>query len=296
MNKLSAPAYYQKFSCIADRCRHSCCIGWEIDVDRKTLKKYKRLRDKAILASIAREGTTHFCLTEDERCPHLDEKGLCRIITAHGDGYLCEICREHPRFYNNTVKGREVGLGMSCEEACRLILSEEFTVLEIGKEKGRVHPLHFDALPAREKIYAVLLDDSLSYTQKLQRIAEEYGISVKANAALFSSLEYLKEENRVRFRDAFCPGTQAPVLLEDCLCRALAYFVYRHVTAARSWSELRMAVGFSLFCERLLCSLAVEEKAFTFDAFSGLARTLSEELEYSEENTEKIKLLFLGTA
>ena len=34
--KLIAPDYYNKFSCIADKCRHSCCVGWEIDIDENT--------------------------------------------------------------------------------------------------------------------------------------------------------------------------------------------------------------------------------------------------------------------
>ena len=25
------PDYYPKFHCLAQRCRHSCCIGWEIE-------------------------------------------------------------------------------------------------------------------------------------------------------------------------------------------------------------------------------------------------------------------------
>ena len=41
--KLYAPKYYERFKCIADKCSHSCCIGWEIDVDADTLKKYKSL-------------------------------------------------------------------------------------------------------------------------------------------------------------------------------------------------------------------------------------------------------------
>ena len=31
--KIIAPNYYPAFRCIADKCRHSCCIGWEIDID-----------------------------------------------------------------------------------------------------------------------------------------------------------------------------------------------------------------------------------------------------------------------
>ena len=39
--KLFAPKYYGSFKCIADKCEHSCCIGWEIDIDDTTLKKYR---------------------------------------------------------------------------------------------------------------------------------------------------------------------------------------------------------------------------------------------------------------
>ena len=41
--KLFAPEYYNEFKCIADRCTHSCCIGWEIDVDGDTVEKYESL-------------------------------------------------------------------------------------------------------------------------------------------------------------------------------------------------------------------------------------------------------------
>ena len=32
-----APSYYKKFKCIADKCHHNCCIGWEIDIDDEAL-------------------------------------------------------------------------------------------------------------------------------------------------------------------------------------------------------------------------------------------------------------------
>ena len=41
--KLTAPKYYHNFKCIADKCSHSCCIGWEIDVDEVTIEKYTSL-------------------------------------------------------------------------------------------------------------------------------------------------------------------------------------------------------------------------------------------------------------
>ena len=29
------PDYYPKFHCLAQRCRHSCCIGWEIECSQE---------------------------------------------------------------------------------------------------------------------------------------------------------------------------------------------------------------------------------------------------------------------
>ena len=293
--KLYAPAYYKDFACIADKCRHSCCIGWEIDVDKRTLKSYKRLGDKAILSSIDASDTPHFRLSAGERCPHLNEKGLCRIIRTYGEGYLCDICREHPRFYNDTPRGRETGLGMVCEEACRLILTAEdcFGVCEIGKEKGRARRRPFDALAERESIYAVLSDEAIAYHDRLRRIADVYrlpSLDEKKCRARLLSLEYMREENRARFASAFRADLSFPKEIEPYLRRALAYFIYRHVTAARGATEARMAVGFSLLCERLLASVAKRENALTLAALSEIARTLSEELEYSEENTRALMI------
>ena len=38
---MRVPRYYSDFKCIADKCRHSCCVGWEIDVDERTLVRYR---------------------------------------------------------------------------------------------------------------------------------------------------------------------------------------------------------------------------------------------------------------
>ena len=32
------PDYYKDFQCIADKCKDSCCIGWEIMIDSKSYK------------------------------------------------------------------------------------------------------------------------------------------------------------------------------------------------------------------------------------------------------------------
>ena len=39
--KVIMPSYYPNFACIAGACRHSCCVGWEIDIDEDRLTEYR---------------------------------------------------------------------------------------------------------------------------------------------------------------------------------------------------------------------------------------------------------------
>jgi len=38
------PNYYDKFICIADKCKHSCCIGRKIDIDEDTMELADKIR------------------------------------------------------------------------------------------------------------------------------------------------------------------------------------------------------------------------------------------------------------
>ena len=296
--KLYAPTYYPNFTCIADKCLHSCCIGWEIDVDDDTMQVYDTITEpygQAIKDSIDREDTPHFRLCADERCPHLDASGLCKIITNLGEGYLCHICREHPRFYNDTNYGKEVGLGMACEEACRLILSNGNygDMVEIGEIDGEVDPIDFDPLPHREQIYSILSNHSLPYAERLRIIADTYGVSLSVKSddewrGLLASLEYLDEAHKALFL-VYSSDPSTPEGMETYLERALAYFIYRHGTTAWDEDGFRAAVGFALFCERMIASVANAEGINDLTGLIEVARMVSEELEYSEENTETLK-------
>lgn len=294
--KLYAPAYYQEFTCIADRCQHSCCIGWEIDVDDGTCKYYQTLDGDyadAIRQSIDRTNTPHFSLAAHDRCPHLDERGLCRIITAYGQDALCEICREHPRFYHDTPHGKEVGLGLSCEEACRVVLgSDDFAhMIELEQLDGEPDSDAYDATLPRAQIYALLGNASLSYSEKLQRICEAFQVtSALLDDAdwrqLLNGLEYLDDAHRALFScySSVCEaqGESAPILT-----RALAYFIFRHCSDAADNEDFRASLGLSLFFAQLLCCM-ICAGTDPLDA----ARILSEELEYSEDNTDTIRSIF----
>ena len=121
--KIFAPDYYREFRCLAGACRHTCCQGWEIDVDEASLSRFSSVPE--IAAHISADESAHIVLTEDERCPFLRQDGLCGMILSHGEDMLCDICRDHPRFRNYWTDRVELGLGLVCESAGRLILSRE---------------------------------------------------------------------------------------------------------------------------------------------------------------------------
>lgn len=288
--KLYAPSYYKKFKCIAEKCEHSCCVGWEIDVDCDALEKYKRSNGtycSAVIDSIVMDDTPHFKLDEKERCPHLDENGLCRIITELGESYLCTICREHPRFYNYTAVA-EVGIGMSCTEAARIILSSpDYAEIEcVGESDTEPDAVDFDGRVLREEIYRLLQDRTRHYDERLGKIYQRYSIKTGEDAVWLTALdtiEYLDEAHRSLFMKYSSENRNC--VNDEYRERFLAYFIYRHVTEAIDIEDFRSRLSFCLFCERLFSSLICSENAKTLDEIAVLARIISEEIEYSDDNT-----------
>ena len=290
--KLYAPKYYKNFKCIADRCEHSCCIGWEIGIDSETLERYESLcggYGDAVRRSISCDGDPHFKLLGDDRCPHLNDQGLCKIILTLGEGYLCDICREHPRFYNYTDIA-EVGLGMSCSEAARIILaSPDYMSLEAVGEVFYDGKVEFNGRLMRDKVYATLSDSSLCYNDRLARIYGDFGISLGDDERWLkklSEIEYLNERHRELFMNY--SSVCRPADVDQYLERFLAYLIYRHCTEAFDDGDFASRLSFCLFCERLAASLTASVGASSLGEVAELTSIISEELEYSEENTEAL--------
>ena len=293
---LFAPVYYREFRCVADKCTHSCCIGWEIDVDRNSVERYLSLGGygKEVVKSLETdEDGTRFKLLFDDRCPHLAPDGFCRIITELGEDNLCDICREHPRFYNRGPKALEVGLGMACEEACRIILSSDGYSDLIALDEIELDEGDFcDVTEERNDFYSRLGKRDEPYKKRLESLYSYYGVSPSLIKdaewrKILDSLEYLDKSHRELFKNyssSLSNGNNTEKQLE----RALAYFYYRHCSGECSDDDYAPSLGFCFFCERLFSSLLQNTDV---DKIT-LGRIISEELEYSLDNTETLKDVF----
>lgn len=282
------PSYYKDFHCIADKCTHSCCVGWKIQVDYKTLQNYKKLKRDEILRHI-KDG--EITLTDDDRCPFLMQNGLCKIISSLGEGCISEICREHPRFYNGVCGRIECGIGASCEEACRIILSSDGycdMYPSLTEEKIPAYESDFDTVSHRAYLYSVISDKTLSYTEKIALIKEKYTLTNPIHSPskwmdILSELEYLDVSHKGTFSVGRSPANDAAAKLCE---RFLAYLIFRHVSIAENHLNLCARLGFCILICSVLEDFLAEEHAFAETV--EFVRTLSEEIEYSEENTSSL--------
>lgn len=126
--KFRVPSYYKKFQCIAGACRHSCCIGWEVDIDEDTASYYKSVKGalgERMEKYMMQDEAAYFALEENGWCPFLNQQKLCDICIELGEEALSEVCTEYPRFTMEYGNVREKILSLSCEEVGRLVFSTD---------------------------------------------------------------------------------------------------------------------------------------------------------------------------
>ena len=136
------PDYYKEFHCTADKCPDTCCAGWQIYIDKKSLKKY--LRKKGPFGSRLKNSIDikEGCFYRyDNRCAFLNEDNLCDICLEMGEEHLCRTCARYPRHIEEYENVREISLSLSCPEAARIMLDKrdktEFITEEIsGREES----------------------------------------------------------------------------------------------------------------------------------------------------------------
>ena len=283
------PDFYDNFHCLAGACRHSCCVGWEIDVDEETLDLYRRVPGdfgERLRRSVSAAGTPHFILTPDERCPLLRADGLCDLILNLGEDALCDICASHPRFYNEFPGRMEAGLGLCCEEAVRLLTegTEHLCLLVEENDAGAVLP---PLLQQRTEIYAVLRDDAVPLSERMRKAlsllhSQLPPFSAREAARFFLTLERMEDSWTQLLEELASAPEQAlePHLSSMRYARIAEYLIYRHFSSGAE-EEAASRLRFCFYAAELICALEpLSQEAL---------RLFSAEIEYSDENIEKIR-------
>lgn len=291
------PEYYRDFQCIANKCKHTCCKDWEIDIDKVSLERFKK--EPFISNHIIEEnGVQCFRLTADEKCPFLRSDGLCELIIRYGEDMLCDICTDHPRFRNYFSDRTEIGLGLSCEAAAELILNRTApTRLLISSDAEPFQELTDDEqyiLSYRDEMIRRLQDRSRSIADRFNALLKdsECELTLPNGEQLYKfliSLEFLDSnwhkllEPLKAYKTLPFPNqsTESELLLEQLA----VYFVYRHIAPAAEDDDLYGRICLCGFLWYLSCALIAVHGT---DSAIEIYRMISSELEYSDENLQLI--------
>ncbi|MFK0524697.1 flagellin lysine-N-methylase [Paenibacillus illinoisensis] len=186
------PRYMQQFACIGSVCEDSCCVGWRVDIDQSTYKKYNKSRDIELKPLFEKNIVRHrvqanerayakLKMDDSGRCTFLNEDNLCKVQLGLGEDYLSNTCSTYPRYINRVNGVVEKSTTVSCPEAARLALLNpngiEFdqTEEEISS-KGFLHKeLTTNDINNKNKAQAYFWDLRIFTIQVLQR--REYSLS-----------------------------------------------------------------------------------------------------------------------
>lgn len=298
------PGYYGRFKCIADKCRHSCCVGWAVCIDGGTRERYECLGGElgdSLRSALCDDGDGAYLKMREGRCPMLDSSGLCRIISELGEGELSHICARHPRFISLLGKRCEVGLGISCEEAARIVLLDggpfslvrcDGALLRWGEIPDVDIPYGADI--SRETL--ALADSEGSLDGALCRLSEQYGARFDFHTdgewlSLLYDLEYLDGEwHRLLARER---GERIDFeYRERILKNLLLYFIYRHTPEASGREDFTARLSFATLSAHICDILFDIAGVASADAALDICRAFSEEIEYSEDNLAELMLEF----
>ena len=303
------PDYYPEFQCKAAECKHNCCIGWEIDIDPDSFSRYMRLPGPVggkLRQKISIEADEpHFRLGKQDRCPFLNRNGLCRLIRYGGEGMLCQICRDHPRFRTFLPDRTELGLGLCCEGAARLILTQKQPTEFLGAPHSAADAWERALLSLRRRAFCILRQETLPLSARAGQILRLCGAALPAlqpeqwtarfltlarlDASWTDLLGGLQEIGTGLNMEGFSVYMQAR---KEHYARLLQYFLYRHMLGAYIDKRLRERVAFSVLSTAMLYWLGAA--CFTRTGMLPLeeqleyARMYSAEVEYAQENVDAL--------
>lgn len=305
---LTFPTFYRDFKCIANRCTDSCCIGWEIDIDSVTYDKYRLMPDDFQKNIAVCDGMAHFVLTQDERCPFLQKDGLCKIILEHSEDMLCDICREHPRFYEWYGEYKDAGVGLCCEEAVRLLLESdkqlEYETVETQEisDDDTLEDICKSVFELRKSLFSIINDRSLTLSDRIERCflkigakdviapcsADEFFAECVEIAKEMSPFDELWEKYILRLEALDFQEVKKRInkaLSENQIRyeKSLSYFVFRHFIKACFDGDLLSHFKFAVIMTILEMLIDCVNGDLLFNT-----RYLSKQVEYSEENIDAL--------
>lgn len=295
--------YYPEFKCVAGDCKHTCCAGWEMNIDAHTLAVYNA--DKTAFGERLRSGVnfkkSQFRADKNGRCAFLNGDGLCDIIKNLGKNSLCQVCRDHPRFRSFFDDRTEMGLGFCCEEATRIILSFKDKIAPVlvfdDKKEQELDFCKATILEFRQKVLGIVQDREKDINDRVSAVLSLCNVNFdKANhksiIKTFLSLERLDKGWTARLKGINNEHFVKEVVLNlsSYAEQFLANSIYRHLHCADDVIYARAIVVACVLSWWVIENIYFKEKSREedFALLIDVVRAFSAEVEYSQKNLDKL--------
>ncbi len=295
--------YYPSFKCIAEKCKHTCCAGWEINIDEQSLDNYKRESSefKTTLISGINLKKAQFKLDKQKRCAFLNNKNLCDLIINLGEKSLCQVCRDHPRFRSFYGDTTEMGLGFCCEEAVRIILSFTGKISPIAcfndKNEEQLDFNEKNLLEFRERLLNVIQDRNKDINDRIEEILSICNAKINQKDLAktikkFIAFERADKSWTKRLKNLLnsplnCETNNSLSLQAE---QFLVNSFYRHLLGAEDTIWVRSRAIACVISWWIVKNIALNETngKQDFSALIDVVRAYSTEVEYSEKNLNKL--------
>ncbi|MDM0980570.1 flagellin lysine-N-methylase [Clostridium perfringens] len=163
---------YNDFKCTANKCKFTCCEGWDINIDKDTYERWEKDEkdSKYLLKGVKIKdcnGKKGYFINKEtfEKCPFLDCEGLCNIVKSHGEGYLSKTCHSFPRIKNDFEIKSEFSLSCACPEVIEILDKIEGKILM--EPKGRNNKEWLLELKIRESLIDIVSEEEFSLDERL---------------------------------------------------------------------------------------------------------------------------------
>lgn len=172
---------YEKFKCIADKCKFTCCTGWDISVDSDTYNKWKgEDNSEYLLDNLSfkkNNGESSYLIKKETKgtCPLLNSEGLCNIVINKGDEYLSSTCKTFPRIENRFENVKEFNLSCACPEVVNII-SEMNEKISMDSKDYLSYIEDLGSLKIRETLVSIIQSEDINIEEKLMI---SYGMLLK---------------------------------------------------------------------------------------------------------------------
>lgn len=306
--------YFEDFYCLADQCPNTCCANWNIPIDRQTRDHYMELEgEMGELARRVLKGETF--KNQNDRCPFLQENGLCSMILAANGSQedLSYVCRTYPRKIANYGNERHISLSVSCPMAARLLMQCRDGIQFIEKTvdeppmMNSIDPAWFrELLQIRQNTITIVQSKETSLCKNIDKLLEEYQIKQKGRSVYKQSHGLIRLFLLLRYNDpsmketirALCKKSQLKqalahwqivfdqhqMLFENLLVYMLDRYVMEAVDDGKFAPRIALCVAWCRMLYLLVCNHYAQHGSIDDTAMEELIVAFSRQTEHCDQN------------